>query len=506
MNRSLRRLSIACLAMFVLLLAWVNYLQVFRVNSLASEPGNIRVFNEQFKNQRGEIIAAGGPRQQVIAESKPVKGGIYQRHYPDPMTYAPVTGYDSVLGTTSPFGLTGIEQAENKYLAGTASDLAIYNLKGLFTGHSRQGASVYLTIDPQAQKAAYSALVAMGKPAAAVAINPSTGAILALASYPTFDPNKYATQDTGQLSKIDKAYRDDKSQPLVNRALNLTFPPGSTFKIITSSAGFGTGRVHTQTSTIPAPQFYRLPGSTHDLTNDGDAPCGDGNPQIIYAFTLSCNTAFGKLGATVGGPALVKYAQMFGFNNFGHGPNAAPLTIPLPVTPSFIPPGLKDPAESADSAIGQFNDAVTPLQEAMMAATVANHGVLMRPYLVQQVRAPDQEVVPSGSGPTPIGRIIPSKTAGYLTAMMESVTHNPAGTAYLTAGPNATGGINIAGKTGTAQNGPNNTGLDDAVFTCFVPNSTKPIAVAVIVKGGGFGADAAAPIAVKIIQAYLGQH
>ena len=502
MNRSLRRLSIACLAMFVLLLAWVNYLQVFRVNSLASEPGNSRIFNLQFKNQRGQIIAAGGRQQQVIAESKLAKGGIYQRFYPDPMEYAPVTGYDSVLGTTSPFGLTGIEAAENKYLAGTDSHLAVFNLKGLFTGHSRQGASVYLTIDPKAQAAAYAGLAAMGKPAAAVAINPSTGAILALASYPSFDPNKYATQDTGQLAKIDKAYRTDPSKPLDNRALNEIYPPGSTFKIITSSAGFLTGRVHNQTSTIPAPQFYHLPGSTHVLTNDGDAPCGDGHPQIIYAFTVSCNTAFGKLGATLGGPTLVKYAQMFGFNNFGHGVNAPPLTIPLPVTPSKIPPGLTDPGFTANSAIGQFDDLVSPLQEAMMAATVANQGVLMRPYLVQEVRAPDQEVVQTAA-PTPLGRIIPTNVAGYLSTMMESVTHNPAGTAYFTAGPPATG-IDIAGKTGTAQNGRNNTNLDDAVFTCFVPN--KNIAVGVIVQGGGFGADAAAPIAVKIIQAYLGQH
>jgi peptidoglycan glycosyltransferase len=502
MNRSLRRLSLACLAMFALLLAWTNYLQVFRVNSLASEPGNSRIFNEQFKNQRGEIIAAGGRQQQIIAESKLVKGGVYQRFYPDPRTYAPVTGYDSVLGNTSPFGLTGIEQAENKYLAGTSSNLTVYNLKGLFTGHSRQGASVYLTIDPKVQAAAYAALVAMGKPAAAVAINPSTGAILALASYPTFDPNKYATQDTGQLAKIDKAYRNDKTQPLVNRALNGLYPPGSTFKIITSSAGFGTGRVANQTATIPAPQFYRLPGSTHVLTNDGDAPCGNGHPQIIFAFTVSCNTAFGKLGATLGGPTLVKYAQMFGFNNFGQGANAAPLTVPLTVTPSVIPPGLKDPAFTANSAIGQFDDLVTPLQEAMMAATVANHGVLMRPYLVQEVRAPDQEVVQS-TQPTQLAHILTSQEAGYLSAMMESVTHNPAGTAYFTAGPST--GLDIAGKTGTAQNGRNNTNLDDAVFTCFAPASNPQIAVAVIVKGGGFGADAAAPIAVKMIQAW-GQH
>lgn len=498
MNRSLRRVSIACLGIFVLLMAWVNYLQVFRVNSLASEPGNARVFNQQFKNQRGEIIAGGGRRDQVIAESKLVKGGVYQRFYPDPQVYAPITGYDSVLGTTSPFGLTGIEKTENKYLAGTASNLAVYNLKGLFTGKSKQGASVYLTINPAAQAAAYAALAKMGKPAAAVAINPSTGAILALASWPTFDPNKYATQDTNQLAKIDTAYRHDPTRPLDNRALDDPLPPGSTFKIITSAAGFATGRVASQTATIPAPQFYRLPGSTHVLTNDGNAPCGNGHPQIILAFTLSCNTAFGKLGATLGGQTLVKYADLFGFNN----PN---LTIPLPVTASSIPKGLTDPAESANSAIGQFNDLETPMQEAMIAATIANHGLLMQPYLVQTIRAPDQEVV-QNTQPVSIRQVITSQQAEFLAKMMESVTHNPQGTAVATAGPNAANGIDIAGKTGTAQNGPNNTGLNDAVFTCFAPASSPQIAVAVMVKGGGFGADAAAPIAVKIIEAYLGQH
>jgi peptidoglycan glycosyltransferase len=495
MNRSLRRISVASLVLFLLLLAWVNYLQVFRVNSLATEPGNIRVFNQQFKNQRGEIIAAGGRQQQVIAASKLVKGGIYQRFYPDPQVYAPITGYDSILGSTSPFGVTGIERAENSYLAGTSSKLAVDNLRGLFTGKSRQGASVYLTIDPKAQAAAYTALAAIGKPAAAVAINPSTGAILALASVPTFDPNKYATLSSGQLAKADMAYRSDPNQPLLDRAINDTFPPGSTFKIVTSSTAFSTGKVGNPSTTIPAPVAFPLPGSTHAVHNDNFGPCADGNPQIIEALTLSCNTAFAKLGVRLGGPALVNYAQLFGFND----PN---LTIPLPVSPSTIPKGLSDPAETALSAIGQFSDSVTPLQEAMLAATVANHGVLMHPYLVQDIRAPDQQIV-LNTQPTQIRQVITSRVAAYLGQMMENVTHSPDGTAYFTAGPPATT-IDIAGKTGTAQNGPNNSNLNDAVFTCFVPGND--IAVGVIVKGGGFGAAAAAPIAVKIIEAYLGQH
>jgi len=505
MNRAIRRLSIASLAMFVVLMVNVNYLQAFRASSLASESYNPRVFSEQLKNWRGEIIAAGdepGGADKVVASSRLVKGGFYKRFYWAGREYAPVTGYDSILGTTSPFGLTGIERAENKFLAGTAPSLAVYNLKGLFTGKPKRGASVYLTISPKAQAAAYDALVTMGKPAAAVAIDPSTGAILALASYPSFDPNAYTPLDSGKLAKVDKRLRADPEQPLLNRAINETYPPGSTFKLITSSAAFATGKVANQNSTISAPQFYRLPGSHSTLANDAGAPCGNGNPPIIFALTVSCNTAFAKLGDTVGGSALFRMANAYGFNN-------SHLTIPLPVTASAYPgpaagsPALTDPAQVALSAIGQFNDTETPLQEAMVAATIANGGTTMRPYLVKQIKAPDQSTV-YAARPTALGSPITAVQAGYLTEMMKSVTHESDGTAYQTAGPPATG-ILIAGKTGTAQNGVNNSNLDDAVFTCFTPSGNRHIAVGVIVKGGGFGADAAAPIALKIIQAYLGQ-
>src|SRR5215467_11226924 len=496
MNRAIRRLSIASLILFVLLMINVNYLQVFRVNSLASEAYNSRIFSEQLKNMRGEIIAAGDPggHDMVIAKSQMVKGGYYNRFYPAGPEYAPVTGYDSILATTSPFGQTGIEKAENKFLTGTAPSLAVYNLKGLFTGKPKQGASVYLTISPKAQAAAYQALAAMGKPAGAVAINPRTGAILALASYPTFDPNALATQNGTKFNKVDKRIVSDPAQPLLNRAINLTFPPGSSFKLITSSTAFATGKVANQSSTIPAPRAYLLPGSHSYLYNDAGAPCGNGHPTILYALTVSCNTAFAKLGDAVGGSALHRMANAFGFNN-------SHLTIPLPVTASAYPK-LTDPAQIAQSAIGQFNDTETPLQEAMIAATIANGGVTMRPYLVQQIKAPDQSTVQTAQ-PTALGTPITPAQASSLTAMMEGVTQDPAGTAYFTAGPPATG-ILIAGKTGTAQNGVNNSHLDDAVFTCFTPNSNPRIAVGVIVKGGGFGADAAAPIALKIIQAYLG--
>jgi peptidoglycan glycosyltransferase len=494
MNRALVRLSLACMVMFLLLLLNINYVQAFETGKLASEPGNVRTFYQQFEFQRGSIVAAGGGQDVTIAESLPDKGssGMYHRHYPFGPVYAPVTGYASM------FGKTGIEGAEDRYLSGTAPGLAVHNLIGLLTGKAKQGAKVFLTISPRAQEAAYHALAAEyssgtgGHSGAAVAIDPSTGAILAMASYPSFNPNLYATLDGRKLNRIDRRLRHDPSQPLLNRAIEETYPPGSTFKIITASAGFSTGKVANPDTTFPAPQPLRLPNGNF-LNNDGGETCGDGHPPLWFAFAMSCNTAYGGLGIKVGGPALRSYADRFGFNN-------PSLTTPLAVAPSVFP-HITDPSLTALSSIGQYDDQITPLQEAMLASTVANGGTLMKPYLVQQVQAPDLSTV-SSAHPSVLSHPISPRVAGYLATMMTAVTHNPAGTAYATAGPQATG-LDIAGKTGTAETG-SSAGLNDAVFTCFAPANNPKIAVGVIIKGGGFGADAAAPIAVQIIKAYLG--
>ena len=491
MNRALLRLSIACLAMFVLLLININYVQAFEGNSLAGKPSNIRVFNQQFQYQRGSILATGDNGDTKIAESRLTKGhtGIYQRFYPDGPVYAPVTGYDSI------YGATGIEAAENNDLSGTAPSLEVHNLVSLITGKPKLGATVALTISPQAQTAAYQALAQSGHSGAVVAINPQTGAILAMASFPTYDPNGYATLDGTKLNQVDASNRANPNEPLLNRAIEQSYPPGSTFKIITSAAALSTGKVASQNATVPAPNSLPL-GNGNTLINDGGETCGDGNPQMIQAFWLSCNTAFGKLGQQLGGATLARYANLF-------GANSSTLKVPLPVAASVIP-AETDPAFEAFAAIGQHNDQVTPLQEAMIAATIANHGTLMTPYLVKQVIAPDGSTV-QNANPTQLSQAVTPSVASEIQAMMEQVTQNPAGTAYATANPSVVG-VPIAGKTGTAQNGVNNSGLDDAVFTCFAPASNPQIAVGVIVKGGGFGADAAAPIAVKVIRAYLKLH
>jgi peptidoglycan glycosyltransferase len=477
-NRAMLRLSLACLVMFALLLINVTYVQAFRASSLAAGPGNVRIFNQQFQYKRGAIVAGGT----TIAESRLTKGNIYQRYYPSGPVYAPVTGYDSI------FSATGIEGAEDKELAGTDPRLAVHNLIDLVTGKPRLGATVYLTIDPKAQQAAYAGLKSLGRPSGLVAINPKTGAILAMASYPSYNPNQYTTLNGHRLDKIDLRNRHNPSQPLLNRAINETFPPGSSFKVVTSSAAFSTHKVTTPNSTVFAPQPLKLPNGNL-LTNDAGEICGNGHPPIIQAFWLSCNTAFGELGIKMGGATLRRYADQFGMND-------SHLTIPLQVSASVFP-RVTDSSLAAFSAIGQFDDQVTPLQEAMFAAAIANGGTLMRPYLVSQVQAPDLQPIESAS-PSVLSQAVSPQVASDVQTMMIQVVANPAGTAHDIFMPN----LEIAGKTGTAQNSST---LDDSVFTCFTPVAVgnRTIAVGVVVKGGGFGAAAAAPIAQQVIKAYL---
>lgn len=485
MNHALRRVAVLALIMFGLLLVNVNYVQAFQASKLAGDPGNGRVFSQQFQYQRGSIVTADN---QTIADSVSVKGIYkYQRRYPDPLVYAPVTGYNSI------FGSTGIEASENKLLTGTDPQLAVHNLVDMITGKRKKGATVQLTVNSAAQQAAFDALKATGLPGAAVALDPSTGAILAMASYPTFNPNRYTTFSGKQLNKIDKAYRDSKSQPLLNRAINATYPPGSTFKIVTSSTAFSGGKYKPGT-VVYAPTNLTLPGTSKQLINYDNEACGSGRVPVIFAFTVSCNTVFGNIGMKLGSGALRAQANKFGFNN----PN---LTIPMQVSQSNYPP-LSAPAFTAYSAIGQYSDTVTPLQEAMLSAAIANKGVLMKPYLVQKVTAPDLTSL-STAQPSVLDQTVNSQVAQQVGKMMRSVVQSPYGTAHLSAGTGTAASLNIAAKTGTAQNGVNNVGLDDAVFTSFAPYGNPKIAVGVVVQGGGLGADASAPVAVRIIQAYM---
>jgi penicillin-binding protein A len=487
-NRALRRISIAVLLMFLLLLVNINYLQGFEPASLASKPNNARAFEAQFQYQRGSIITADGV---TIAESKPSSDIYkYQRYYPSGPEYAPVTGYDTL------YSQTGIEYYENPVLNGSDSSLTVRNLIDLLTGKQRKGANITVTINSAAQNAAWQALQSTtnGKPGAVVALDPRNGQILAMASYPSYDPNVLATHNGNKLNAADKALLTQQGNPLLNRAINFTWPPGSTFKIVTSSAYLTRHPGSTPQTSVYSPTQLKLPQTTHVLTNNDGEVCGDGSGQapLITAFAQSCDTTFGSLGMTLGAPALNSFAGLFGMNS-------GTLKIPMPVTRSnyVIPPSQ---ALTAFSAIGQFSDTVTPLQEAMFAAAIANGGKLMTPYLVKQVTASDLSTVQT-TAPTQLSQAVSPAVASQVGQMMLAAVQNPDGTAN--AFNTAAVGFTMAAKTGTAQNGVNNTGLNDAVFSCYAPYDNPQIAVGVIIQGGGYGATAAAPIAVQVIKAYL---
>src|SRR3984957_3147569 len=474
--------------MFVLLLININYLQGFEPASLASKPNNARAFEAQFQYQRGNIETSAGV---IVAQSTP-SNDIYkfQRKYPHGAEYAPVTGYDTL------YSETGIEYYENSVLNGSASSLTVRNFIDLLTGKSRKGANVTLTINAKAQNAAWQALEADtgGKPGAVVALNPQTGAILAMASFPSYDPNVLATHNSKQLISADNALLKQAANPLLNRAINFTGPPGSTFKIVTSSAYLSKNQNSTPQTNVNSPTQLKLPQTTHILTNNDGEVCGNGSGQamLLTAFAQSCDTTFGSLGMTLGAPTLNDFAGLFGMNS-------KTLRIPMPVTQSnyVIPPSQ---ALTAFSAIGQYSDTVTPLQEAMLAAAIANGGKLMKPYVVKQVTASDLSTVQT-TAPAQLSQAVSPAVATYLGQMMLAVVQDSDGTAN--AFNTAAVGFTMAGKTGTAQNGPNNTGLNDAVFTSYAPYDNPQIAVGVIIQGGGYGATAAAPIAVQVIKAYL---
>lgn len=493
MNRALKRISVAILVMFLLLLINVNYLQGFDTGKLAALPFNTRTLENQVRYQRGEILTADG---KVIAKSVP-SGDLYkwQRVYPNGAMYAPITGFYSLYGPNG-----GIEAADDSVLAGGDSSLAVRNFIDMITGKQPKGANVQTTIVSSVQQAAYaglqSKLQGTGFMGGVVAIDPSTGKIIALASFPSFDPNQLAVHDSAKLKINDTATQTAPGQPRRDHAISDLFPPGSTFKIVTSSAFFTQDATRNAQTSVASPTQLTFNDTSSVLTNDQGEVCGNGSGQapIIVAFAQSCDTTFGKIGEDLGTSALNTQAGAFGMNS-------GTLTIPMPVTQSnyVMAPG---PSTTAFSAIGQYSDTVTPLQEAMFSAAIANGGKLMTPYLVQTVTAGDYSKIQE-TAQVPLGQAVPSQVASEVAQMMQAVVQTPQGTAYAF-NQNAEGGVNISGKTGTAQNGVNNSHLDDAVFTAFAPGNGNPkIAVGVIIQGGGYGATAAAPIAVQVIKAYL---
>src|SRR3954451_2545654 len=325
MNAPLRRLAIACLVMFGALLLNANWLQVVHAKALNNRPGNTRVLLSELAHQRGLIVAGNV----TIARSTPVKDRFkYLRVYPSGPEYAPITGYFSLLN-----GLSGIEKAQNSILSGDDDRLFVRRISDLLTGRTPRGGSVVTTINPKAQDAAWRGLG--NKTGAVVAIDPRTGAILALASTPSYDPNLLANHDTKAVDRALRRLTGDDHEPLLDRAIGQTYPPGSTFKVITSAAALSSGK-YTPTTEIPAPQQLKLPLTTKKLSNFGNETCsGSGHMTLQDALRISCNTAFGALGLKLGAGALSRQANALGF---GARPR-----IPVQGAPSGFPGNLNLP-------------------------------------------------------------------------------------------------------------------------------------------------------------------
>jgi peptidoglycan glycosyltransferase len=487
-NRALKRISIAALVMFLALLINLNYLQGFQTASLASRPDNIRGLAAQYQYERGDILTSDGVK---IAGTVPTNTIYnYQRVYYDPQAYAPVTGYDTL------YSQTGVEEAENGLLSGNSSQLSFRNFIDMITNKPRKGATVTLTINSKDQQAAYAGLQSVlqgtSNTGGVVAINPKTGAILAMASWPSYNTNLLAVQD-GSLDKNDNALLAQQPSPLLNNATQSVYPPGSTFKIVTTSTWYASNPANNPQTVLASPQPLKLANGNF-LNNDNDETCGDGSGQTpaITAFAQSCNTPFAALGEQLGGTAIKSTAGGYGFNQ------ALNISGVTAAQSNFT--AEPDKSLTAFDAIGQHDTTETPLQEAMVAATVANNGTLMTPYLIQQVTASDLSVVNSAT-PTVLSQPISPTIAGYEKQMMMAVVSN--GTATTPVTQAGAQNLGIAGKTGTAETSAGS--QPDSVFTAFAPADNPTIAVGVIVQGGGYGATTAAPIAIAVIKAALGQ-
>jgi penicillin-binding protein A len=475
-NKPLRRVAIAALTLLVILMINVNYIQGSQADKLRNDPLNARQFAEQFQHNRGPIMAGG----LTLAQSKKVDKKTYQRVYRQGELYSPITGYLSV------FSRTGVEGAENGLLDGTDKRLTVRNWFDMLVGKQPAGATVQTTIVPKAQQAAYNGVRAKTlKRGAAVAVDVKTGAILAMASYPSYDTNQVATHTGSKANKAFESLQKQPGNPMLNKAMNETFAPGSSFKIIDSAAAMELGGL-TKDSPADANQL-RLPESGQTLHNaDGDEAKCSGSPPLISSFAASCNSTFGRLAGTLGQSKLLEQAEKFGFNK------------PFQVEPGMSSASANYPTKHmggddlARSGIGQGDVTATPLQMAMVAQAIANGGTQMKPYLVKRVTAPDQSEL-STAQPQVLGHPISANTASQLQDMMRQVVTSGTAASVL-------GGQDIAGKTGTAETGRN---IYEDWFVGFAPQHNPKVAFAVVTEGSttSDGAHNAGPIALDIARA-----
>ncbi|MEC4016778.1 peptidoglycan D,D-transpeptidase FtsI family protein [Streptomyces sp. H27-D2] len=484
MIRYIRRAAAFCLLLLIALLLNASRIQIFKAQDYEDNPANRRKTIARYDQPRGNLLVDGKP---VTGSRDTGEGLRYERTYPHGPLYAPVTGYASQT-----YGTTLLENAEDDVLSGTDPLLAPFPFWNEITREQQPGGDVRTTIKAAVQQAAYGGLG--GKKGAVAAIEPKTGKILALASTPSYDPERLS----GTGSAVGDAWTNlnaSKSQPMLNRALKQTYPPGSTFKVVTAAAALDNGEVSDIDAPTDSPAPYTLPDTRTQLPNEAS---GCKNATLRYAFQVSCNTVFAKLGNDVGLDGMVGASEGFGFNDDD-------LTVPSRVVKSNFDTEM-NASQVALSSIGQFDTTATPLQMAMVSAAVANGGEVKKPYLVDKITDSGGDTV-STTGDRTLHRAMESDTASKLQQMMVGVVTKGTGTNA------AIPGAEVGGKTGTAQHGVDNKGTPYAWFLSWAraDGADDPaVAVAVVVEDASAnradisGGGSAAPIARAVMRAALG--
>ncbi|MDR2896605.1 MAG: penicillin-binding protein 2 [Propionibacteriaceae bacterium] len=474
MNRHIRQVGVVCALLVFALIGNLTYLNLTQTERLENNPYNVRARDADANIHRGQILAG----DLVIAESAPSTDSSvyrYQRVYANGPLYAPVTGFYSYIYATS-----RIENSFNAYLVGDDSSQWLQQLIDLASGRQAEGSSVVTTIDPTLQEAAGAAL--SGFEGAIVAMDPHSGAIKALVTSPSYDPNLLASHDAAAQQASWTALNDDPSRPMADRASRETYPPGSTFKLVVAATALEAGlRPDTMVET---PERLQYPGSSLYLNNSTN--CGDGEVTLTRALEMSCNTAFAGLAVQLGDQAIERQAERFGFNQT-HLPELGG------VASNFPQPA--DDAELMRAGIGQGSVTASPLQMAMVASTFLNNGYQAEPYIVEEVRAPDLTV--SWRHQVEQNAVVSASTAQSMKDMMVSVVENGLGS------PAKIPGVTVGGKSGTAQTDPSNPN-----YAWFVAFSLDPdLVVSVFLQRSEstsadlWGSGDAAPVAKAVLEA-----
>jgi cell division protein FtsI/penicillin-binding protein 2 len=484
MNKTIRRASIFCLLLVFSLLARVSWVQVADAQALDDNPNNARTVVAEYAQPLGNIIV-GGKAVTGSVNTGGSTGLYYKRTYADGPLYAPVTGYSSQI-----YGSSGLQGLYQNVLDG--SDSRLKTLQDTLTGATPKPGNVITTINPAVQQAGYNVLSSAGDTGAAVAIDPSTGRILGMVSTPSYNPGTFSG-DYNSDAAAWTALSNNPSQPILNRAMNATYAPGSTFKLVVLAAALKSGEYTSINTPTNSPDPYYPPGTSVPVVNEeANLPCT--NATLKVALELSCNTVYAPVAVKLGWPTVLATAKEFGFDSNS-------IDVPTQAAESVYPSNMNVP-ETALSGFGQYNDTASPLQMAMVASAIANNGQLASPHMVSKVTDSNGNTLQSYPDSQDKTIMSPSIAATIQNAMTGVVT---SGTGVNAAIP----GVQVGGKTGTAQAGANNS-QTISWFVSYAKYQGKEVAVAAEVSQSPIPANLAsgngeaAPICKAMMEAALG--